>query len=128
MSNVSGETLAAMGRGDNAFIKEVIDLDAKIGAKTLKSPPGMRAVVLDDIGSFFQKTGEAGKKFWEKSVRPHWKLWLGGTALAAILLAPEEFLDSAGELTKEGFKKVVSFGGDMLGNALAGTTEDTFKV
>ena len=46
---------------------------------------------------------------------PHWGKWLTGGALTAYLLAPEEFMDTAGNLTEGGFKKLT----EMVGGATA---------
>jgi hypothetical protein len=80
-------------------------------------------VELHDFGSFFHKQGQRGHSFWEKYVRPHWKLWVGTTALAAVLLAPDEYIDMAGNLTKEGLQKIGRLGGAVLAGALAGAVE-----
>lgn len=58
-------------------------------------------------------------------MRPHWKLWLTGTALAAVMLAPDEYLDAAGNLTRAGIEKVAKLGGAVLAGALAGIAQAT---
>lgn len=116
------ETLSALGRFDDLG-EDLVRFDSALKAGKLPSPPGTRAVELHDFGSFFHKQGQRGHSFWEKYVRPHWKLWVGTTALAAVLLAPDEYIDMAGNLTKEGLQKIGRLGGAVLAGALAGAVE-----
>ena len=113
------ETLVALGRYED-LADDLVRFDAALRAGRLPSPPGYRVLTLADFGSFFHSLGQRAHHFWTKYVRPHWGLWLGGAALAAVLLAPEEFLDAVGDLTAQGLEKVARFGGEALGKALAG--------
>lgn len=116
------ETVAALGRyGD--LMPDANRFYSAVRAGRIQSPAGLRAVGMEDFGRFFRQMGDRGHHFWDKSVRPHWGKWLAGGALAAVLLAPEEYLDEVGELTKEGFAKVGRFGTKTLADALAGTIE-----
>jgi len=116
------ETLSALGRFDDLG-DDLVRFDSALKAGKLPSPPGMRGVTVEDFGSFFHRQGERGHSFWQKYVRPHWKLWVGTTALAAVLLAPDEYLDKAGDLTREGLQKIGRLGGATLAGALAGAIE-----
>lgn len=113
------ETLAAIGRFDD-LAEDVVRFDTALKAGKLPSPPGARALTVSDFGSFFHKQGDRADHFWRTYVRPHWKLWVGSAALAAVLLTPEEYLDAAGDLTREGLEKLGRVGGKLLGDALAG--------
>jgi hypothetical protein len=116
------ETVAALGRyGD--LMGDSLRFDAALRAGRIVSPPGTRRLALEDFGHFFRAHGDRGHNFWTKYVRPHWEKWLAGAALAAVLLAPDEYLDEAGEFTKAGARKIAKLGGDVLGGALAGTVE-----
>jgi hypothetical protein len=120
------ETLAAVGRYDD-LAEDLVRFDAALRTQRLPSPPGVRALTLADFGSFFHTLGQRGHHFWTKYVRPHWPLWVGGAALAAVLLAPDEFLDGVGNLTAEGLEKVTRFGGELLGKTLGGAAAGVVK-
>lgn len=124
---IAGEApgpVAALGRFDDLAEDALrFDLDAVDGA--IRSPPGMRRLATDDFGRFFLAQGQRAHRFWTNYVRPHWKLWLTGTALAAVMLAPDEYLDAAGNLTRAGIEKVGKLGGKLLANALAGAIQAT---
>jgi len=113
------ETIATLGRFDD-LAEDAIRFDLALQAGKLPSPPGMPALTMNDFGKFFHALDQRGHTFWDKYVRPHWKLWLGTTALAAVMLAPDEYLDELGELTEAGFKKLGKFAGTELSSALKG--------
>lgn len=117
-----GETLCTLGRYDD-LMDDAIRFDTAVRAGNIKVPPGARSVTLKEFGNFFYEQGDRAHHFWVNYVRPHWKLWLGGSALTAVMLAPDEYLDPVGDLTREGVKKVAQFGGDVLGGALVGIVE-----
>lgn len=114
--------VAALGRYDG-LMDDAIRFDIAAKGGRLGAPPGLRPAALDDLGTFLYQQEGRGYHFWTTYVRPHWKLWLGGGALTAILLAPDEYLDSAGDLTQEGLRKVIKFGGETLGSAIAGVAQ-----
>ena len=68
------------------------------------------AVVADD----------ARWKFWQTYVVPNKKLWAGGAALAAYLVAPEMWHDAAGKITEEGLALAGDLGGELLAGVLRG--------
>lgn len=117
-----GETLCTIGRHAD-LMEDAIRFDTALKAGKLPSPPGMKSLALKDFGAFFYEQGDRAHHFWQTYVRPHWKLWLGGSALTAVMLAPDEYLDHTGDLTKGGLKKITTVAGDLLGKALAGTVE-----
>jgi hypothetical protein len=113
------DLLVTLGRYDD-LAEDIVRFDtAALGGK-LPSPPGHRSVSLSDLGRFFHDHGERAHHFWTQYVRPHWPLWLGSTALAAVLLAPDEFLDEVGNLTEKGLERIGQVGGKLLGHAMAG--------
>lgn len=122
LKNASGETLSVLGR-EPSFMRNAVDIQTLTKSGKMLSPPHVRPATLDDFGNFFKKYGDKGMTFWKTKIQPHWKLWVGGAALTAILVAPEEYLDSACEITKEGMKKIARFGGNMLVSALEGMAE-----
>lgn len=114
--------LAALGRFDDlADDAKLFELAVAKGG--LPSPPEMRKLAANDFGRFFLDQGKRAHRFWTDYVRPHWKYWLGGTALAAVMLAPDEFLDAAGKLTEQGFKKLGELGGEALVGVLRGAVK-----
>lgn len=114
------ETVAALGRHPE-LVDDALQFDVALRAGRLTPPAGMRAVTLEDMGRFIRTGGDRAQRFWTTSVRPHWKLWLGGAALTAVLLTPHEYLDEFGNLTEAGLQKVGTFGGKVLAKALRGT-------
>lgn len=124
LQNGGGETLCTLGRYDD-LMDDAIRFDTAIRAGNIKAPPGARSVTLNEFGRFFHEQGDRAHHFWVNHVRPNWKLWLGGSTLTAVMLAPDEYLDELGNLTREGLKKVAQFGGGLLGDALSGIVEGT---
>lgn len=117
-----GETLCTLGHYDD-LMDDAIRFDTAIRAGNVKSPSVARSITLKEFGQFFYDNGDRAHHFWVTYVRPHWKLWLGGSALAAVMLAPDDYLDEAGNLTRDGLKKVTQFGGTLLGDAIGGLVE-----
>jgi hypothetical protein len=113
------DLLATIGRYDD-MADDAFSFRTALKAGNLPSPPGTRNLELQDLGRFFQEHGDRAHTFWSKYVRPHWKLWLGGGALAAVLLTPDEYLDEVGNLTAAGIQKITRFAGNTLGRALSG--------
>ncbi len=120
------ETVAALGRHPD-LVDDALQFDVALRAGRLPSPAGMRAATLEDFGHFLRAGGDRAHRFWTSSVRPHWKLWLGGSALTAVLLAPDEYLDEIGNITEAGLEKIGNFGGSLLANALKGVIEGVGK-
>lgn len=97
--------------------------------------PGGGSLSLGDFSDFFLQQGDRAKRFWDKSVKPHWKLWTGSAALAAVMASPDEYLDQFGELLHGGASKIARVGGKALGIALGVAAEgvqqtlwEVFKV
>jgi hypothetical protein len=117
------ETVTAVGMyGDNAA-KAAMRLDAAIHSGKLMSPKGMKAVSLADYGKLFTKYGDAANNFWTKYVTPHWEKWLAGGALAWYLIDPDGFMDTVGNLTEEGLKRLTQCAGDVAATAIAGISK-----
>lgn len=114
------ETVAALGMFGDELVDSALRLDAALRAGRVPSPRGMRAVQMGDFGQLFVKHGRAAERFWSEYVGPHWKAWLAGGALAWYLLDPEGFMDTAGRLTEEGFKRLTEALGEVLAIAIRG--------
>lgn len=104
--------LRAEAAGDLIYLDRYLartDLDL---ASQLRRPTmaDFAAVVADD----------ARWKFWQQYVVPNKKLWAGGAALAAYLVAPEMWHDAAGNITEKGLALVGDLGGELLAGALRG--------
>ncbi len=122
MREGGAETLAAIGKHDD-LVDDWLRFSAAIDAKKLPSPPGMRQISAEDFGKFFLSQGDRAKTFWDTYVKPHWQVWLGSAALAAVILAPDDFIDAAGHLTQRGFERIGELGGAALAGAIKGSGE-----
>jgi hypothetical protein len=83
----------------------------------------MRSVQLDDFGKLFTKYGDAANNFWTKYITPHWGKWLTGGAIAWYLIDPEGFMDTAGNLTEEGIKRLTQAAGEVAATAISGMSK-----
>ncbi|MDW8079507.1 MAG: hypothetical protein RMJ16_11525 [Thermoguttaceae bacterium] len=126
MKDAGPQTLMAMARYPN-LAEDAVRFDIAVRGRKLLSPPGARALETADFGRFFDEMGDGAATFWEKYVKPHWPLWLGGAALGAILLTPQEYLDQAGNLTKEGLQKIARFASKTLFDTLRGAAQGTVE-
>lgn len=107
-------TLLVVGRYED-LAEDALSFSA--ATKQLPTPSG-GTLSLRDFDDFFIKQGDRAKRFWDKSVRPNWKLWLGSAALATVLATPDEYLDEAGGLLQGAATKLARVGGKALGAAL----------
>lgn len=122
------ETVAGVGMFGDVAVKDAMRLDAAIRAGKVASPNGLRPVTVADFGRLLTTKGDAAWTFWGRYVRPHWKLWLGGGALAAFLVAPDDFMDSAANLTEDGFRRLTERAGQVAATAIRGTASGTGKA
>lgn len=114
------ETLAGVGMFGEDAARAAVRLDAALQAGRVAGARGARAVAVSDFGRLLSRHGEGGWKFWNNYVTPHWGKWLAGGALTAYLLAPEEFMDTAGNLTEGGFEKLTELVGGATAAAIRG--------
>ncbi|MDR2116902.1 MAG: hypothetical protein LBP87_11040 [Planctomycetaceae bacterium] len=117
------ETVTAIGMYGDDTAKTAMRLDAAIHSGKLVSPKGIRTVSLVDYGKLFTKYGDAANNFWSKYVTPHWEKWLIGGALAWYLIDPEGFMDTVGNLTEEGLKRLTQCAGDIAAKAISGISK-----
>lgn len=122
ITDAGAETLISLGRYDD-LIDDAIRFDAVSKSKQLMK--GTQPASLDEFGRFFNDQGDRAHSFWTKNVRPHWKLWATGTILTTVMIAPDEYMDAAGNLTKEGLQKIGNAAGNVLSGALSGAIEGT---
>ena len=112
------EMLVTLGRYDD-LVEDAIRFDLAAKAGVLKN--GDAAVSPQLFSDFFNRNGDRAYQFWTKSVKPNWKLWTSGTVLLAVMAAPDEYLDAAGDLTEAGFEKLGKAGANILVGAIKGT-------
>ena len=126
MRNGGPETLLAIARYPD-LAEDALRFDMAVKNRRLLSPASGRSIETADFGRFFESTGDRGYYFWNKYVRPNWKLWLGGSALAAVMLAPDEYLDEVGNFTERGLAKIARFGSKTLFDAVSGAARGTIE-
>lgn len=114
LRKVDADTLCVIGRFDDLAGEALVFQKTLENPSLIRSPEGMRRVTLDDFGAFFKKFGEKGHDVWMNTIKPNWQWWVGGTALAAILLTPEEDLDKALESVGWAVGKVIRTGGRVV--------------
>lgn len=114
------ETVAALGMFGDELVDSTLRLDTAIRAGKVISPTGMRAATMADFGQLFVRHGPAAERFWTRYVASHWKAWLAGGALGWYLLDPDGFMNTAGELSEEGFKRLTQATGDATAIAIRG--------
>ena len=124
LNAADGKTLCALGLHPS-LVPDAVNVQNLIRAGKITTPDGMRRLSLDDFGSFFHRYGTAGVRFWEKHIRPNWKIWVGGGALTALLLTPEEYLNDSAEWLADGAAKIAKFGVEVVSGIAAGTLEGT---
>ena len=117
------ETLAGVGMFGEDAARAALRLDTAIQAGRISSKNAARAVSVADFGRLLSRNGEAGWRFWSTYVTPHWGKWLAGGALTAYLIAPEQFMDGAGKMTKGGVKKLTELVGATAAAAISGVAE-----
>jgi len=114
---------AAAGLYGDEVVDEAIRIDALLRSGKLASPQGFRKATLQDFGKMIVNGGKAGWKFYRDSIKPYWKEWLAGGALAAYLVAPDQFTDAVGNLSEEGSTILGQLGGAALAGMLKGAAE-----
>lgn len=124
VSKAGAETLLTLGQYDD-LVEDALKFDAVANSGIWKNGP--RVMQVSDFGNFFNKNGERAHHFWSKYIRPNWKAVSASTALAVIMVSPDEYLDAAGDFTKQGLTKLGHASGVFLGGAIAGTG-DGIKV
>jgi len=128
LRQANADTLCVLGRYDDLAREAHKFQNVLANPKYIPSPDGLRRVTLDDFGAFFQKFGQKGHDFWMNTIKPNWGWWITGTALAAILLTPEEDLDKAIEAVGWAAEKVVDTGVNAVKTVVEVGTDATEDV
>lgn len=97
---------------------DLIYLDRYLARTDLDLASQLRRPTMADFASVV--SDDARWKFWQQYVVPNKKLWAGGAALAAYLVAPGKWHDAAGNITEEGLALAGDLGGELLAGALRG--------
>lgn len=114
------DMVAAIGLHGDDLAHTAMRLDAVLDAGTIIVPAGKRIPTLADLGKAMTRFGHGSKQFWDRFVKPHWKIWLASGALTAYLLNPEDFQNAAGELTAVGFQHLTELAGVAAAGAVRG--------
>lgn len=117
------DVVAAVGAHGQDAAKAALRFDAALDAGKIIVPAGKHAPTLADFGKAMTRFGSGSWQFWQKNVRPHWKIWLASGALTAYVLDPEGFQNAAGELTEEGIKHLTQLAGTAAAAAIRGVGE-----
>ncbi len=117
------ETVAAVGLYGDEAVDAALRLDSALRAGAVARPAGLREIALNDFGRVMVDHGQAAHRFWVRYVTPHWKAWLASGALAAYLVAPETFMNTLGDLTEEGSRRLTALAGPIAAAAIRGATD-----
>jgi hypothetical protein len=128
LGSVGAEAVAAIGLYGEEAVDSALRLDAALLADAVTRPGGLRAITLNDFGRLMVDHGPAARRFWGRYVRSHWKTWLASGALAAYLVAPETFMDTLGDLTEEGMRRLTALAGPVAAAAIRGTTAGVQEI
>lgn len=111
------DAIGAAGMRSGAA-EDLLYLDRYFARTDLQLPNGLRRPTMADFAAV--AADDSRWTFWQKYVAPNKKLWASGAALAAYLVAPEQWHDAAGNITENGMELAVDLGGELLGGALRG--------
>lgn len=117
------DMLAALGMHGDDVTRSAMRLNAALDAGRVMVPAGRRVPTLTDFGKAMTRFGAGSKKFWDTTIRPHWKIWLASGALTAYILDPEGFQNATGELTEAGFQALTQLAGEAAAGAIRGVGE-----
>ncbi|HQZ30176.1 MAG TPA: hypothetical protein PK648_18665, partial [Verrucomicrobiales bacterium] len=110
----------AVGLHGDEVAKDAIRLDAILRSGDLKVPSGYQKPSLQDFGRMVVNGGESAWMFYTGYVRPNWKEWAAGGALAVYLVNPELFYDVTGKISEKGIELLTRIGGEALAGVLRG--------
>lgn len=105
---------------------DLIYLDSYLRRADLSIPSQFRPATMADFAAV--TADDVRWTFWQKYVQPNKKLWAGGAALTAYLVAPEMWHDAAGNITEKGIALAGDLGGEILAAILRGVRESGESV
>ena len=97
---------------------DLVYLDSYIRRADLNIPAQFRSATMADFAAV--AADDVRWTFWQKYVQPNKKLWAGGAALTAYLVAPEMWHDAAGNITEKGIALAGDLGGELLAAVVRG--------
>lgn len=119
-----GTDLAAnAGLYGDDFVKDALRIQNTLDAGAMTITASKRAVTLSDFSQTISKMGQGGLDFFNKTIKPNWKIWTSSGLLAWWVLDPEGFQDTAGTITHEGSKRIAELAGEIASSAVSGTVE-----
>lgn len=128
------DLVASAGMYGDDFVKNTVRLNTAIDAGTLgkslnKLQPGIitakKTITLSDFTATVSKWGEAGADFFNKAIMPNWKILAGSGVVAWWILDPEGFLDTAGNITEEGIRRITLLAGEVAARSMEGAIRGT---
>lgn len=117
------ELIAGAGQYGDDFVKTALRLQTAIEAGAVTIPAGKRAITLADFAATMTKMGQGGMNFFEKVIRPNWKIWIGSGLFAWWVIDPESFQDTSGKLFEEGMSRIQQLAGEVAAHAARGAIE-----
>jgi hypothetical protein len=108
--------------GDD-FVKNALRMQTALDAGALAVPAGKRAVTLANFTETISKLGKGGLDFFNNTIKPHWKVWVGSGLFTWWVLDPDGFQDTAGQITHEGTKRIAELAGEIAAGTVSGTIE-----
>lgn len=120
------DVLAMLGRrGDLAG--DALEFRNYLKAGKLPSLPGERPITLGDLARFMDSNPKQADNFWKTYVKGKEIHWLGTAGLAAVLLAPDDYLDETGNIIQQGVDKLGRIVGSGIEGIVRGGTEVFIK-
>ena len=117
------DLVASAGLYGKDFVKDALRLQTALEAGSVVAPAGKRTITLADFSATISKMGRGGVNFFNQTIRPHWKTWIGSGLLTWWVLDPEGFQNSSGELIHDGSRRIVELAGDTAASAMTGVIE-----
>ncbi len=117
------DLLTAAGLYGDSFMDEAMRFKAILDAGGIAVPAGRRAITFQDFVSTVVKYKDPAWDFIQTYIRPHWKMLAGSGLVAAFLLEPDLFIDTAGQLTKHALQEFSRLGIEVSAAVAEGTAD-----
>jgi len=120
--NGGAPALASLGIREAEVVNDLIKLDALTLAKKLPATIN-DTPTLARFGELMVEGSGRFHRFYGRYIRNNEKKWLAGGALAAWLVNPDAFQDTAGNITQAGTKMLTELVGEVSAAAITGISE-----
>lgn len=117
------ELVASAGHYGDDFVKDALRLQTALEAGAVIAPAGKRAINLADFSATIVKMGQGGLDFFNSTIKPNWKVWVGSGLLTWWIIDPEGFQDTSGHLIEEGISRISQLAGEVAAKAAEGAIE-----